>query len=160
MICFCGPGLGEVLFGYPRLTPWALFLHRYAVLNFKVGKNRQPRTENRNMACIFCNIIRGEMASKKVYEDDRAYAFEDIRPQAPTHVLIIPKKHIVDVKNAKPEDEADIGHLFLVAAKLARERGIEDGYRTVFNVGPRAGQSVFHLHLHLLGGRDLRWPPG
>ena len=112
------------------------------------------------MDCLFCKMLRGEAKSKKVYEDDRAYAFEDIRPQAPTHVLVIPKKHIIDVKNAKPEDEADIGHLFIVAAKIARERGIEDGYRTVFNVGPRAGQSVFHLHLHLVGGRDLRWPPG
>lgn len=112
------------------------------------------------MSCLFCQIVRGEVPSKKVYEDERALAFEDIRPQAPTHVLIIPKKHIVDIKNAKPEDAGDIGYLHLVAAKLARERGIEDGYRTVFNVGPRSGQSVFHLHLHLLGGRDLRWPPG
>ena len=111
------------------------------------------------MDCIFCRIIRGEAKSKKVYEDERAFAFEDIRPQAPTHVLVIPKKHIVDIKNATPEDEEDIGHLHIVAAKIARERGIEDGYRTVFNVGPRAGQSVFHLHLHLVGGRDLRWPP-
>jgi len=113
-----------------------------------------------DMDCLFCKIVRGEAKSKKVYEDERAIAFEDIRPQAPTHVLVIPKKHIIDVKNAKPEDEADIGHLHIIAAKIARERGIEDGYRTVFNVGPRAGQSVFHLHLHLIGGRDLRWPPG
>lgn len=112
------------------------------------------------MDCLFCSIIRGETKSKKVYEDDRAFAFEDIRPQAPTHVLVIPKKHIIDIKNAKPEDATDIGYLHIVAAKIARERGIEDGYRTVFNVGPRAGQSVFHLHLHLIGGRDLRWPPG
>jgi histidine triad (HIT) family protein len=112
------------------------------------------------MACLFCQIIRGEVPSKKVYEDERAFAFEDIRPQAPTHVLIIPKKHIVDIKNARGEDADDIGYLHLIAAKIARERSIEDGYRTVFNVGPRSGQSVFHLHLHLLGGRDLRWPPG
>ena len=112
------------------------------------------------MACLFCQIIRGEVPSKKVYEDERAVAFEDIRPQAPTHVLIIPKKHIVDIKNARAEDADDIGYLHLIAAKIARERSIEDGYRTVFNVGPRSGQSVFHLHLHLLGGRDLRWPPG
>jgi histidine triad (HIT) family protein len=110
--------------------------------------------------CIFCRMIRGEAPAKKVYEDDRAFVFEDINPQAPTHVLIIPKKHIVGLKEAQAEDAEIIGYLHLVAAQIARERGIEDGYRTVFNVGPRAGQSVFHLHLHLLGGRSLRWPPG
>ena len=110
--------------------------------------------------CIFCRIIRGEAPAKKVYEDERTFVLEDINPQAPTHVLIIPKKHIVGLKEAQPEDAEIIGYLHLVAAQIARERGIEDGYRTVVNVGPRAGQSVFHLHLHLLGGRPLRWPPG
>jgi histidine triad (HIT) family protein len=110
--------------------------------------------------CIFCRIIRGEAPAKKVYEDERALVFEDINPQAPTHVLIIPKKHIIGLKEAQAEDAEITGYLHLVAAQIARERGIEDGYRTVFNVGPRAGQSVFHLHLHLLGGRSLRWPPG
>ena len=110
--------------------------------------------------CIFCRIIRGEAPAKKVYEDERALAFEDINPQAPTHVLVIPKKHIVGLKEAQSEDAEIIGYLHLVAAQIARQRGIEDGYRTVFNVGPRAGQSVFHLHLHLLGGRALRWPSG
>ncbi len=110
--------------------------------------------------CLFCNVIAGKARSKKVYEDDKVYAFEDIRPQAPTHVLIVPKKHIVGLKEARPEDAEIIGYLHLVAAELARQRGIEDGYRTVFNVGPRSGQSVFHLHLHLIGGRDMRWPPG
>ena len=79
---------------------------------------------------------------------------------APTHVLIIPKEHIVDLKHAQAKDAEIIGYCHLVAAKIGRERGIEEGYRTVYNVGPRAGQSVFHLHLHLLGGRDLTWPPG
>jgi histidine triad (HIT) family protein len=110
--------------------------------------------------CIFCRIIRGEAPAKKIYEDERAFVFEDINPQAPTHVLIIPKRHIVGLKEAQAEDAEIIGYLHLVAAQIARQRGIEDGYRTVFNVGPRAGQSVFHLHLHLLGGRALRWPPG
>ena len=112
------------------------------------------------MDCLFCRIIRGEIPAKKVYEDKETFVFEDITPQAPTHVLIIPKKHIVDVKDAKAEDAEIIGKLHLVAAKIARERKIENGYRTVFNVGPGAGQSVFHLHLHLLGGRSLSWPPG
>lgn len=112
------------------------------------------------MDCLFCKIVAGQVPSKKVYEDDRTYAFEDINPQAPTHVLIIPKKHIAGLKESQPEDAEIIGYCHLVAARLARERGIEDGYRTLFNVGLRAGQSVFHLHLHLLGGRSLKWPPG
>jgi histidine triad (HIT) family protein len=110
--------------------------------------------------CLFCKIIAGKIPSKKVYEDDRTFVFEDINPQAPTHVLIIPKKHIVDLKEAKESDAELIGYCHIVAAKIARERGIEKGYRTVYNVGPDAGQSVFHLHLHLLGGRRLGWPPG
>ncbi len=112
------------------------------------------------MDCLFCRIIRGEIPAKKIYEDEETFVFEDIKPQAPTHVLIIPKRHIVDVKEAKKEDAEIIGKLHLVAAKIARDRNIENGYRTVFNVGPGAGQSVFHLHLHLLGGRSLSWPPG
>ena len=110
--------------------------------------------------CLFCRILRGETRSRKVYEDDSCYAFEDINPQAPTHILVVPRKHIAGLKEATSEDEALIGHLQLVAAQIARQRGIEDGYRTVVNVGPKSGQSVFHLHLHLLGGRVLRWPPG
>jgi histidine triad (HIT) family protein len=112
------------------------------------------------MDCLFCRIIRGEVPAKKVYEDEETFVFEDIKPQAPTHVLIIPKKHIVGVREAKAEDASIIGKLHLVAAQIAYDRKIENGYRTVFNVGPGAGQSVFHLHLHLLGGRPLSWPPG
>ena len=110
--------------------------------------------------CLFCNIIEGEIPAKKIYEDDRTVAFEDINPQAPTHVLIIPKAHIVGLKEATEADAELLGYCQIVAARIARQRGIEHGYRTVYNVGPGAGQSVFHLHLHLLGGRDLKWPPG
>ncbi len=110
--------------------------------------------------CLFCRIISGEIPSKKIYEDDRAYAFEDINPQGPTHVLVVPKKHIRGLKEAGTEDAELIGYCQLVAAKIARQRSIEDGYRTVLNVGPKAGQSVFHLHVHLIGGRNLQWPPG
>ncbi len=110
--------------------------------------------------CLFCRIISGEIPSKKIYEDEHTYAFEDINPQAPTHVLIVPKKHIRGLKEATPEDSQLIGHCHLAAANIARQRGIEDGYRTVLNVGARAGQSVFHLHVHLIGGRNLQWPPG
>jgi len=110
--------------------------------------------------CLFCKIIEGKIPAKKVYEDDRTVAFEDINPQAPTHVLIIPKEHIVGLKEATDADAEVLGYCQIVAARIARQRGIEQGYRTVYNVGPGAGQSVFHLHLHLLGGRDLKWPPG
>ena len=110
--------------------------------------------------CLFCRILRGEIPAKKVREDAHTYAFEDIHPQAPTHVLIIPKKHIRGLKEAAAEDAEIIGQLHLAAAHIARERGIEDGYRTVLNVGPKSGQSVFHMHVHLIGGREMRWPPG
>ena len=110
--------------------------------------------------CLFCRIVRGELPTRKIYEDDRALAFNDINPQAPMHVLIIPKKHIVGLKEATSEDAELIGYCHLLAAKIARDRGMEEGYRTVYNVGPKAGQSMFHLHLHLIGGRYLNWPPG
>ena len=110
--------------------------------------------------CLFCRIVSGEIPSKKIYEDAHTFAFEDISPQAPTHVLVVPKKHIAGLKEADTDDAAIIGHCHLAAAKIARERSIEDGYRTVLNVGPKAGQSVFHMHVHLLGGRNLHWPPG
>ena len=110
--------------------------------------------------CLFCRIIRGEVPSKKVYEDDRIFAFEDLNPQGPTHVLVIPKKHIAGLKEATTEEAEIVGLCHLAAARIARDRSIEDGYRTVLNVGPRSGQSVFHLHVHLIGGRTLHWPPG
>jgi len=110
--------------------------------------------------CLFCRIIAGELPAKKVYEDEHTLAFEDIHPQAPTHVLVVPKKHIRGLKEAAPEDAEVIGRCHLVAAQIARQRGVENGYRTVLNVGPGAGQSVFHFHVHLIGGRSLAWPPG
>jgi histidine triad (HIT) family protein len=110
--------------------------------------------------CLFCRIIDGEIPAKKVYEDEHTVAFEDINPQAPTHVLIVSKKHIRGLKEAQAEDAELIGRLHLAAAAIGRQRGIEDGYRTVLNVGPKSGQSVFHIHVHLIGGRDMKWPPG
>lgn len=112
------------------------------------------------MECLFCRIIRGEVPSKKVYEDDRVYAFDDIQPGAPTHILLVPKHHLAGLDAATAADADILGYLQLKAADLARARGLSGGYRTVVNVGPDAGQSVFHLHLHLLGGRPLAWPPG
>jgi len=110
--------------------------------------------------CLFCKIVQGKIPAKKISEDEHTFAFEDIDPKAPTHVLIVPKKHIAGLKEAQGNDADVIGRCHLTAAKIAKDRNIEEGYRTVLNVGPRSGQSVFHLHVHLLGGRDLRWPPG
>ena len=112
------------------------------------------------MACLFCKIIGGEIASKKVFEDDQAYAFWDINPQAPSHVLIVPRKHITSLAHANAEDQELLGHLHLVAAKIAASEGLEKGFRTVINIGPDGGQTVDHLHIHMLGGRALVWPPG
>src|SRR3954465_2911489 len=100
--------------------------------------------------CLFYKVIEGKIPSQKIYEDDRVFVFEDINPQAPTHVLIIPKRHIVGLKEADAADAEILGYRAVLAAKLGRERGIESGYRTVLNVGPGAGQSLFHIHLLLL----------
>jgi len=112
-------------------------------------------------ACIFCEIIKGSIPSKKVYEDEDAFAFRDINPQAPTHILIIPKRHIATTNDLTPADAELVGKLFIVAKKLAADEGIaESGYRAVFNCNADAGQAVFHIHVHLLGGRAMTWPPG
>lgn len=108
---------------------------------------------------IFGKIARGEAPADIVYEDDRAVAFKDLSPQAPTHVLVIPRKPIDRVGSAAPDDEALLGHLLLVAGRVARDAGLDD-YRVVINNGSGAGQTVFHLHVHVLGGRPLTWPPG
>jgi histidine triad (HIT) family protein len=110
--------------------------------------------------CLFCKIGRKEIPAKLVYEDADLFAFEDIQPQAPTHILLCPRKHFVSLTDATVDDAALLGKLQLIAAKIAGDRKLTEGYRTVLNNGAGAGQSVFHLHLHLLGGRDFRWPPG
>ncbi|HKB70446.1 MAG TPA: histidine triad nucleotide-binding protein [Thermoanaerobaculia bacterium] len=107
--------------------------------------------------CLFCRIVAGDVPSKKVFEDEATFAFEDVAPRAPTHVLIVPREHVDTIATAS--DEALVGRVFLTAARVARERGL-DSYRLVVNNGPDAGQTVFHLHVHLLGGRTLSWPPG
>jgi histidine triad (HIT) family protein len=111
--------------------------------------------------CLFCGIIEGRVPANVVYQDERVVAFTDIRPQAPVHLLIIPRKHVAGVLDAAAEDQDLIGAIFAVAARLAQEHGIADsGFRVVVNSGSDAGQSVFHLHYHLLGGRRMSWPPG
>ncbi len=113
------------------------------------------------MACLFCGIVEGKIPSKGVYQDEAIYAFHDINPQAPTHVLLIPKRHITSLLDLGPGDDAVVGSLVRTARDLAREMGLgERGFRLVFNSGADAGYSVYHVHLHLLGGRTLSWPPG
>ena len=112
------------------------------------------------MTTIFSKVIRREIPADIVYEDELCLAFRDINPQAPTHVLLIPKKEIDSLSSADGADQALLGHLMLAAAKVARQLGVGDAFRLVVNNGAEAGQSVFHLHLHILAGRTLRWPPG
>ena len=111
--------------------------------------------------CLFCKIAKRELNSTITYEDELVLAFDDIDPKAPEHKLIIPKKHISTLNDLKEDDESLVGHMVFTAQKLAKELGIHDsGYRTVFNCNPAGGQMVFHIHLHLLGGRQMTWPPG
>ena len=111
--------------------------------------------------CLFCRIIRREIPATIVYEDDRLLAFSDINPQAPLHALIVPKRHIDSLNALAPDDDALVGEMVRRAAAIAHEKGFADrGFRTVFNTNAEAGQTVFHIHLHLLAGRGLTWPPG
>ncbi len=111
--------------------------------------------------CIFCRVVSGEVRADIIFQDDRCIAFRDINPQAPVHVLLIPREHIESLDDAGRGDEAILGHLLRVAARVANDEGLsESGFRTVINTGAGAGQSVMHLHLHVLGGRPLNWPPG
>ena len=110
--------------------------------------------------CIFCKIAAGEIPSNKAYEDDKVLAFYDLDPQAPTHILVIPKEHIKSAAEIDERNSALIAHVFEVAAKLAKQLGLDNGFRIVTNCGESAGQSVHHIHFHRLGGRDFTWPPG
>ncbi len=113
------------------------------------------------MSCIFCKIVNGEIPSKKIYEDDKVLAFNDISPEAPVHFLVIPKEHIQSVNDLTEKNSEIISHIFLVINKLVRELNInETGYRIVNNCGKDGGQTVDHMHFHVLGQRDLKWPPG
>ena len=110
--------------------------------------------------CIFCKIVRGEIPSDKVRENDDLVAFQDLNPAAPVHLLVVPRRHIVSLDEAREEDRLLLGRILLTIPELAREQGVGGAYRVVNNCGASAGQSVFHIHFHLLGGRDLSWPPG
>lgn len=111
--------------------------------------------------CLFCKFVSGEIKPDIVYEDDHVLAFRDLNPQAPTHVLVVPKRHIATLNDLSADDAELVGSLFLAARQVAHQEGIDEaGYRTVINCNELAGQSVFHIHLHLLGGRAMAWPPG
>ncbi len=111
--------------------------------------------------CLFCRIVAGELSADILHQDERSVAFRDTNPQAPVHVLVIPVEHMDSLDDATQRDEATLGHLLRVAARVANEQGLtESGYRTVINTGAGVGQSVFHLHVHVLGGRGMSWPPG
>mgnify|MGYP006290438163 CR=1 FL=1 len=113
------------------------------------------------MSCLFCDIIEKKISSDIVYEDDQVLGFRDISPQAPTHILVIPKKHIETINDLSSDDAMVVGKVILAAKKLAQKEGIDKkGYRLVFNCNEQAGQAVFHIHCHLLGGRKMQWPPG
>ena len=112
------------------------------------------------MDCVFCKIVNGEIPAKKVYEDEKTLAFYDLEPQAPVHILIIPKTHIASIDEINSENSDEIAAIFEVAAKVARQLSLDDGYRVVSNTGKDGGQTVAHLHFHLLAGRALQWPPG
>jgi histidine triad (HIT) family protein len=112
------------------------------------------------MNCLFCKIVEGKIPSNAVYQDELAYAFADINPKAPVHVLIVPREHFDSLAEAGQDKRALLGHLLWAAAEIARKKGLANGYRIVVNTGPHGGQTVGHLHLHLMGGRMMTWPPG
>lgn len=112
------------------------------------------------MNCLFCKIASGEIPSKRVYEDDQCVAFADIRPEAPVHFLVTPREHMASLAQATPQHAALLGHLLATAGEIARAQGLGNGYRIVINTGEDGGQTIEHLHLHVLGGRRLSWPPG
>ena len=112
------------------------------------------------MDCLFCKIAAGTIPVTRLYEDEQVLAFPDINPQAPVHVLLIPKQHIASLAQTTKEDAALLGHLLAAAAEVAQQQGLVNGYRLVINTGPDGGQTVDHLHVHLLGGRPMHWPPG
>ncbi|MGC2638809.1 MAG: histidine triad nucleotide-binding protein [Acidobacteriaceae bacterium] len=112
------------------------------------------------MDCIFCKIVAGGIPAKKVKEDEQMLAFHDIDPKAPTHILVIPKKHIASLAHAEAGDAALLGRMLAAAAEIAREQGLSKGYRVVISTGAEGGQTVDHLHVHVMGGRQMHWPPG
>lgn len=130
-------------------------------MHFMVDETLNRRAKVTEQDCLFCKILAGEVPAEVVLESETALAFRDINPRAPTHVVIIPKQHIATINDIETDDQAVVGSLFIAAQAIARQEGLADGgYRVVMNCNEDAGQSVFHIHLHLLGGRQMGWPPG
>lgn len=130
-------------------------------MKYDMGTVENYHLTGGNMDCIFCKIVDGQIPAKIVYEDDQAIAFEDVNPQAPVHVLIIPRKHISTVLDIEEEDKGLIGHMYSVGNEVAKRKNIDSsGFRSVMNCNEDGGQTVFHMHLHILGGRSMQWPPG
>jgi histidine triad (HIT) family protein len=144
--------------------PWSLFKKStesiVKTVEFDFCFNKKEVKGGKSMDCIFCKIASGEIPSTRVYEDDLCVAFKDLEPQAPVHILIIPREHIVSAAEITPENSSIVAHIFEVAAKLAKDNKLKNGWRIVSNVGEDGGQSVKHMHFHLLGGRAMAWPPG
>jgi histidine triad (HIT) family protein len=120
----------------------------------------EPEVMEPAKACIFCKISAGEIPASLLYEDGRVFAFADIAPQAPTHLLVVPRQHVESLGHTAREDAPLLGHLLAIGTKLAAEQGLNNGFRTVINTGHDGGQTVDHLHIHILGGRQMHWPPG
>jgi len=138
-------------------------IHGRRVINPGSSRNKESRTfayTGGIMSCLFCKIVDGSIPSTRIYEDDQCIAFADIHPHAVVHVLVVPRKHIGSLSEASEEDKPLLGHLLWTVAEIARQKGLGNGYRTVINTGEDGGQTVDHLHLHLLGGRVMNWPPG
>jgi histidine triad (HIT) family protein len=145
----------------PRVTPRYEKCGRRACFRSLTAREAAVRMYTDSaMSCLFCKIIEGQIPSTAVYQDELVYAFADISPKAPVHILIVPREHIRSVDEADESKRALLGHLLWAAAKIARDKGLGAGYRIVLNTGEDGGQTVDHLHLHLLGGRSLTWPPG
>jgi len=158
--CGEGPGSGQ---NRPRHLPSTLALRaaaRHGYLNRWSGPTEWRRIVSAEN-CLFCKIVAGEIPSQKVHEDEHVFAFRDISPQAPTHILVIPRRHVASLTDADDGDEGLLGRLLLACRNAARADGLDEGgYRVVTNIGDNGGQAVHHLHFHVLGGRSMGWPPG
>jgi histidine triad (HIT) family protein len=152
---------GLNIFGFPRVFPGCCrFSRGHRIRNDRLADRTADFFKMKSMDCLFCKIVNEEIPVRKVYEDESSIAFADINPQAPVHLLVIPRKHIQSLAEVGAEDRELLGHLLATAAKVAAQENLAQGFRVVLNIGKEGGQTVDHLHLHVLGGRAMHWPPG